>query len=145
MIYIYIYIYIYTLYMYIYIYIIPTHIISYIYIYIYIYIIHDHSPHHSWTKSPQQVQPGALAWGLQAGLVFGKFGNMDTVAVRTRTPRDPRDRGGMTKGRRDQGPCDIYATNINKHIEPHIKKMCCLWVYYVFSCLLYTSNWDNYL
>jgi hypothetical protein len=64
---------------------------------------------------------------------------MDTVAVRTRTPRDPRDRGGMTKGRRDQGPCDIYATNINKHIEPHIKKKCVVYefiMYFHVYCIL---------
>ena len=135
---------------YIYIYIIPTHIISRIIDrYIYIYIIHDHSPYHSWTNSPQQVQ--RHLWRPSGGLglwqvwTHGHRGgsHQDPKGAQGpwRDPRDPRD-GTVAGWPRDEGTKGHgicwYATNINKHIEPHIKK-CVVYefiMYFHVYCIL---------
>ena len=112
--------------MYIYIYIIPTHIISRIIDRYYIYISYMIIAH-IIAEQILHSKFNGISGGLQAGLVFGKFGHMDTVAVRTRTPREPRDRGGTpgtpgtgpwrddqgTKGPRAMGYVDMQQTSTN--------------------------------
>ena len=141
------------------------HIYIYMYIYtlcmyIHIYIYHTWSarPYHSWRKISTASSTFQLniSGGLQAGLVFGKFGHMDTVAVRTRTVPGWPDGGtkGPKLGLGQKGRC-WDARNI-KHQQTTHEKRCCLWDYdtiffmfigiTIFQCLFscswnYTSNW----